>query len=401
MRLGLLGMIVVQLGVLGALAQTPEVPLQRRVLVVYNASARQSQQVAQYYMRKRGIPAANLCRIRTAGESTVKWDDYPKVVRNPIRKCLDRLGRDTILYIVFAYSAPFRLSAVPPGYGIALDQYVADIWNQAGDTTRAPNPYYAEIQSRAAIYPAFVSLADYRRQPQARVIYSVWRLDAATPADARALVDKTLQAEKDGLSGQACIDRRYGPDMQQIKDENYGAGDWDLHRAAQFLRDVGVPVVEDPHDAEFGTPPAPARCDDAVFYAGWYSLNRYNDVFTWKPGALGFHLDSLSLANPGAGPNWGAGALRHGLTLTSGAVAEPYLPGMAHVDGIVHDLLAGANAGDALLRNTLWLRWMILNVGDPLYRPRFLPSESRPQSVAPPTLPLVIPTGTAGAAPHH
>src|SRR5574340_517477 len=53
MRLGLLGMIVVPLGVLGALAQSPEIPLPRRVLVVYNSSARQSQQVAQYYMRKR------------------------------------------------------------------------------------------------------------------------------------------------------------------------------------------------------------------------------------------------------------------------------------------------------------------------------------------------------------
>jgi hypothetical protein len=31
--------------------------------------------------------------------------------------------------------------------------------------------------------------------------------------------------------------------------------------------------------------------------------------------------------------------------------------------------LEGANVGDAFLRNTLWLKWMIINIGDPLYRP--------------------------------
>jgi hypothetical protein len=33
------------------------------------------------------------------------------------------------------------------------------------------------------------------------------------------------------------------------------------------------------------------------------------------------------------------------------------------------DLLEGANVGDAFLRNTQWLKWMIINVGDPLYTP--------------------------------
>ena len=42
---------------------------------------------------------------------------------------------------------------------------------------------------------------------------------------------------------------------------------------------------------EFGTPPAPSRCEDAAFYAGWYSLDHYNDAFTWKPGAIGIHLE--------------------------------------------------------------------------------------------------------------
>jgi hypothetical protein len=50
-------------------------------------------------------------------------------------------------------------------------------------------------------------------------------------------------------------------------------------------------------------------------------------------------------------------------------VAEPYLEGLAHPDQAFLYLFLGANAGDAVLRSTRWLKWMILNIGDPLYRP--------------------------------
>jgi hypothetical protein len=58
-----------------------------------------------------------------------------------------------------------------------------------------------------------------------------------------------------------------------------------------------------------------------------------------------------------------------GITITSGAADEPYLEGLAHPDQVFRYLFQGANAGDALLRSTRWLKWMILNIGDPLYRP--------------------------------
>jgi len=55
--------------------------------------------------------------------------------------------------------------------------------------------------------------------------------------------------------------------------------------------------------------------------------------------------------------------------VTSGAVDEPYLEGMAHPDGVFRNLFEGANVGDAFLRNIRQLKWRILNLGDPLYRP--------------------------------
>jgi hypothetical protein len=36
---------------------------------------------------------------------------------------------------------------------------------------------------------------------------------------------------------------------------------------------------------------------------------------------------------------------------------------------VIHDLMEGANVGDAFLRNTRWIKWRLINVGDPLYQP--------------------------------
>lgn len=359
-------------------AQTNPEQLNQRVLVVYDALVPGSKSVALYYLSKRAIPRSNLCRIRVGGPeldstaSSISWSELDSVIKRPLRKCLNAVGRDKILYIVFSYGTPFRITSAPAGFGLAIDQYISDIWDQAGAAGLTRNPYYSAVQTRLGIYPQLVSLADYRKAANAKLIYSVWRLDAATPTMARGLVDKAIAAERDGVSGKACIDRRFG-DIGGIQEENaYGAGDWALFRAAEFLQHAGVPVVQDTNEAEFGTPPAPPRCDGASFYAGWYSLNHYNDAFTWLPGAIGIHLDSASALDPRSGSNWVANAVLHGITVTSGAVSEPYLQGLPHVDGIVHDLLQGANVGDAFLRNTSGLRWMIINVGDPLYKPRFV-----------------------------
>jgi uncharacterized protein (TIGR03790 family) len=360
----------------GAWARTPGA----RVLVVYNANDSDSRRVASYYMAKRAIPKRNACPVRLPtrrgfdSRIAVPWDKFGVLVRNPVRKCLEAAGRDAILYIVLSYRTPYLLVQVPIGSGKALDSFVADVWDEAGTASPERNPYFAQSDARAGFYPAFLPLASYRREAGAKEIYSVWRLDGPSAAAAMGLVDRAIEAERSGLAGQVCIDRRAGETMSTIPNTGYGVGEWELHGAAELLRAAGLRVVEDGHEEEFGTPPAPTRCDDAVFYAGWYSLNHYNDAFTWAPGAIGIHLDSESAEDPRGGPNWAANALKRGITVTSGAVAEPYLPGLPHPDGIVHDLLAGASVGDALLRNTAVLKWMIINIGDPLYQPRFVPS---------------------------
>jgi len=268
---------------------------------------------------------------------------------------------------VFTYGTPYSLESAPEGAGQAIDQYVADLWDETGGNSRTPNPYFAPAAAKSGHYYHFESLAHYRERTGTKTIYSVWRLDAPSAELANGLVDKALQAERGGLEGQVCIDRRQGS-LDAVEERSYGAGEWALHRAADFARKAGFTVLEDANEAEFGTSPAPLRCDNAALYCGWYALNHYNDAFTWSVGAIGWHLDSLS-AVPRGGANWAANALKAGITITNGSVAEPYLDALTRPDGVFLDLFEGANVGDAFLRNTRWLKWMILNIGDPLYRP--------------------------------
>jgi uncharacterized protein (TIGR03790 family) len=352
-------------------------PLNQRVLVIYNGFSKHSKEIAQYYMQARHIPAGNKCELKPvefkAGISFpivyVAYEDLDNTIRNPIRKCLGRVGKEKILYLVLTFDVPYRLRATPEGAGVSLDSYLSDIWNDVSDHSPEANPYYALVANKANIYVPFVSLAEYREKPGSKLVYSVWRLDAATPALAKGLVDKAIAAEDKGFSGIACFDRRTGGEDMKIEDRGYPAADWDLHRAAQFAHEVGFEVVEDSHEEEFGTPPAPARCDHAALYSGWYSLDHYNDAFSWSTGAIGFHLDSASAASPRSGTNWSANAIYRGITVTSGAIAEPYLTGLPHPAGVFRNLFEGANVGDAFLRNTMLLKWQILNLGDPLYTP--------------------------------
>ena len=343
--------------------------LEDRVLVVYNSSASDSLAVARYYMAQRHIPESNRCRIAVDSPEYVKQGEFESRVKGPIRKCLETAGKQKILYVVFSYQTPYAVTVENRVF--ALDSFVADIWDEYADlkggNEAGNHPYFGDAQSQGNVYMPFIPLALYRGQPQAKSIYSVWRLDAASAALAKGLVDKAMFAEANGLSGKACFDLQYK--AESLADYGPVAADLDLHQAAEFARRAGFAVIEDETQAEFGTSPAPARCDGAALYAGWYSLNHYNDAFTWNPGAIGFHLDSASATNPRGGGNWSANAVLKGITITSGAVAEPYLEGLPHPDQVFLYLFQGANVGDAFLRSTRWLKWMILNIGDPLYRP--------------------------------
>jgi uncharacterized protein (TIGR03790 family) len=185
-----------------------QVPLNQRVLVVYNFTVPASVSVANYYVSQRGIPVANLCPISPPSTTSLSWSQYVASVKTPVQNCLNAVGAQNILYIVFTYQTPFNVTGSTSPFYYALDQYVADIWDQyaAQDFYPVPSqfhPYYDDAQSQGNVYQPFVSLANYRAQSNALTIYSVWRLDGATQALAQGLVDKAIAAES-GTGRHSC-----------------------------------------------------------------------------------------------------------------------------------------------------------------------------------------------------
>ena len=359
-------------------------PLADKVLVVYNTRYPESVDVANYYINKRQIPDRNLCAIDApSGDGYYLGGAaaYKQYVKMPVQNCLNAVGPDKILYIVFSYLTPDKVfdEIAYSMYGPrAIDSLVADIW-ASFDGNITSNPYSTTEYSAAGDYPSFVSLAQFRADHPANRVYSVWRLDARTAAQATGLVDKAMTAEANGITGRGCFDRRYPDPLGD--DNNYASGDWDIQKAAEFVQSAGFPVTVDTSPQEFDPS---HRCDGAAFYGGWYSYGNYNDAFRWVTGAMGWHLDSLSLWSARDSTSWGGGAIEHGITVTTGAVSEPFLGAIPHLDAFFKDVLAGANVGDALFRHTEFLDWMIMNVGDPLYRP-FLTAPPPPPPPPPPS----------------
>src|SRR5262249_13973316 len=88
-----------------ASAQTPD-----QVLVVVNKRSDTSRQIGDYYMKKRGIPASNLCTISTAPVETITRPVYTSEVEKPIGAFLTSHNfTETILYIVLPSGVPLRV----------------------------------------------------------------------------------------------------------------------------------------------------------------------------------------------------------------------------------------------------------------------------------------------------
>lgn len=354
-------------------------PLADRVLVIYNSNQADSLEVANYYAAARGIPSENLLGIAFSDTvSITRTTDYTAGlgVQAAIKNKIDALGNTNILYIVMSYLTPYLI--VGPSATVsdidytfyAFDSWLADVYDLVGTATsvRQSNPALISSSSAANSYSSYSSFLTYRASGTR--VYNVWRLDAPSKALAKGLVDKAVATERAGglgVGGTAYCDMLASPIGQA--DSGTPSGDWDVYRGAEFATTAGLTVVTETTSAEFGNAPAPLTCPNASLYGGWYSLDNYYDVFTWNQGAIGWHLDSLGLANPRGGSNWGSNAVLHGITTTTGAVAEPFLQSIPRVDAAWRMLFAGSNVGDAIFRNTPHLHWNIHNVGDPLYTP--------------------------------
>lgn len=146
----------------------------------------------------------------------------------------------------------------------------------------------------------------------------VARIDGPTKDSAKALIDRTREAEAiTSLEGNVYVDLRgiQSGDPILVRNENW------LRAVGNQFNDVkGLTVTTEESAKLF----QPGECPDTLVYLGWYSLGKYVPACTFKPGSIAYHLvpgDALRLRDAEQ-QGWCRGLIEAGATRVIGSVGE-------------------------------------------------------------------------------
>lgn len=363
-------------------------------MVVYLAKDSESREVAEYYAEKRKIPRENIIGLNVKKDTGISRDDYTLNVQLPLLRELQdrrlmkfdveveprrRLRRtptpssylcteSKVRYMVLSFGFPYQLKPdtnlveeipqeAPPQVRrneAAVDSELA-LLPQVGHYPfwgPTPNPGFAATNS-AQLHPT-------------QGLFLVTRLDGPDKEIAKGLVDKALEAEANGLMGNAYFD------LRGIKDGPYRPGeDW-FTNMATISRRLGFSTYVDNNPE---TLPSTFPLSHVAIYGGWYSANADGPFYLadveFMPGAIGYHLHSFSASSLRSRTHgWTGPLLTHGVTASMGSVYEPYLSFTPN-PGLMLALMAQFQftLGEAGTACQPFLSWMNVVVGDPLYRP--------------------------------
>ena len=357
---------------LGPLLSPAHGLLPGEVLVLVNANVKAGEDLARYYMKKRGIPRQNILALEVSPRETLSRADYERFVIPPLRRALEK--NSNIRALVTFYGLPLKIA--PEGFTVSLP------WQSAAARLDADTSASFDSELSLVLHegeyslnawipnPYYIGSVDGTRVPKSRV-RMVSRLDAPTPDLVRRIIDDTLHAEKKGLKGLAYLDARW-PDPGKGRLDGYAYYDRSLHRLAKrYKKQETLPVILDQSKDVF----FPGSCPRAALYCGWYSLEKYVDAFQWERGSVGYHMASaecVTLKQPDSG-GWCKNMLEKGVAATMGPVSEPYIQAFPLPDVFFTYLVEGYLS----LVETYWvslpyLSWKMVLIGDPLYRLKLL-----------------------------
>ena len=195
-------------------------------------------------------------------------------------------------------------------------------------------------------------------------VMMVTRLDGPTAAVVRRMIETSVKVEAEGLSGNVVLDAR-----GRAPSDAYGRYDQTIRMLGQIVRnETQLPLTLDDKEALF----QPGAAKDVAVYCGWYSLRNYVPAFTFKPGAVGFHIASGELVSLRGKDErgWVRNLLNDGVVATVGPVAEPYLHAFPNADEFFPLLMTGRlTLAEAYWRTNPLTSWMNTCIGDPLYAP--------------------------------
>lgn len=356
------------------------------VVVIYNSLIRESKEVAEHYAQQRNVPSKQLLGLELPKTETMTRAQFREQLQKPTAKWLEdegffkfkldsggtngpahwRVNEAKIRYAVLCFGVPLRVleddsiretnEQLPPGArrnGAAVDSELVMLpMNDFKLPVTGPlgNPFLAATNA-AALNPV-------------SGILLVARLDGPTADIAMKLVDKAIQAEKDGLWGRSYFD------MRSITN-GYKIGDDMMRQAAESARRFGFDVVVDNKPETF---PPDFPMSQIALYGGWYDENVSGPLLAstveFMPGAVAYHLHSFSAATLRSNnTHWVGPLLAKGVTATMGCVDEPFIDGTPDFGVFVDRFLHGFSFGEAAWAGAPVVSWQTTVIGDPLYRP--------------------------------
>src|SRR5688572_24366206 len=350
------------------------------VVVLYNSKMPASKSLAEYYAEKRAVPAENLIGLPLPEKEAISRETFRKELVEPFlekleqsklmtftrRKWTNTAGqlKDSLL----VSESKIRYAALCFGVPVKIEQ---------DDSVDEPNPdklpaqtlrneaavdseltllpmHHAKLSLNGPIGNRFYATTNTSMVHPTNGLLMVTRLDGPTVEIARGLIDKALQAERDGFWGRAYFDTR------GITNGDYKLGDDMLRACEKTATRFGFETVLDEQPGVF-LPGFPMP--QIGIYAGWYEYNVAGAFglpkVEFTPGAFAYHLHSWSgeiLRTPNE--RWVGPLLAKGATCTMGSVYEPFLQGTPDIAVFLGRwLFEGASLGEAACVAQRMLSW--------------------------------------------
>ncbi len=371
-----------------SLASLPAADSGSAVLVIYNSLVPASKEVAEHYAQKRGVPASQVLGLDLPATEAMTRPEYLEQLQKPLLKHLEanqlfvfapaphpggeaprKLIGARIRYAALCYGVPTKILRDTNLVEVSAEKLPPELRrNEAAvDSQLACLPLTDQklLWAGPLVNPFYATTNASRMHPTNGILL-VTRLDGPSPAIAKALVDKALEAETNGLWGRAYFDAR------GMTNGEYKIGDDMIRSTAMASTNHGFETVVDNAPATFA-PGFPMS--QIAFYAGWYD-GTVSGPFSrpkveFMPGAFAYHLHSYSASTLRTPDQYWVGPLlQKGATATMGCVDEPYLsftPDMLVF--FLRFVSLGFSYGEAAYAAQNCLSWQTTVVGDPLYRP--------------------------------
>ncbi|MBL8177386.1 MAG: TIGR03790 family protein [Bryobacterales bacterium] len=334
-----------------------------------NQASPVSKSIAEYYARKRGVPARNVCYVHTSAAEHVPRPVYEQQLAQPVARCLaERKLTESILYIVTTLGVPLGVggSQGMNGTAASVDSELSMLYfAMRGGKYRLegpyPNPFFKKLDEKL----------DRARFP----IYLVTRLAGYNFGAVRDLIDRGLAPANQGT---VFLDQR---------DAGETTGD-------EWLRDAAIRLPQNRVVLEESTAVLYGR-KNVIGYGGWGS-NDKNRTRRWSgfqflPGAIVTEFVSSNgrtFERPperwtfstwkkedegkwfkGSPQSLTADYVEEGATGVSGHVYEPYLRYCPRPDVLFPAYVGkGRNLAESYYLSLPALSWMNIVVGDPLVR---------------------------------